>query len=177
MHKEGTYRYLVGGDYRALEVPYKGNSISMLFILPDTGKMDAVESGLSSDFLSALTGSLQQAMVYVAIPKFKFTTSSTSLRQILMSLGMTSAFSDAADFSGIDGTHSLQISDAIHKAFVAVDERGTEAAAATAIIIRAGAVLVSNSFTANRPFIFLIRDNTRGTVLCIGKVVRPVFES
>jgi serpin B len=177
MHKEGTYRYLVSGDYRALEIPYKGNSISMLFILPDTGKMEAVESGLSSDFLSGLTGSMQQTMVNVAIPKFKFTTSSTSLSQVLMSMGMTSAFSDAADFSGIDGTHSLQISDAIHKAFVAVDERGTEAAAATVIIMRAGAVLVSNFFTANRPFIFLIRDNTTGAVLFMGKVVRPVLES
>ena len=177
MHKEGTYRYVAGGDYRALEMPYKGNSISMLLILPDTGKMEAVESRLSSDFLSALTGSMQEAMVYVAIPKFEFTTSSISLKRALTSLGMTSAFSGAADFSGIDGTHSLQISDVIHKAFVAVDERGTEAAAATVIIVRATAVLVRNFFTANRPFIFLIRDNSTGTILFMGKVVSPVFES
>ena len=178
MHRKAFCKYIANSELSALELPYKGNNLSMLFILPQQGKTASVESGLSSDLISGLTGSMQQTMVYVAIPKFKFTTSSTSLGQVLGALGMVSAFSDMADFSGIDGTRLLRISDVIHKAFVAVDERGTEAAAATAVIMIAGSAFNPNPvfFTLDRPFIFLIRDNTSGTVLFMGKVVRPVTE-
>jgi serpin B len=177
MHKEtSSYKYDSTANYTALEMPYKGGEISMLVILPASGKMAAVESALSSNFLTGVSGSLQEKVVDLTIPKFKFTTSSTSLRDILISMGMPAAFSDTADFSGIDGTRNLSISDAIHKAFVAVDERGTEAAAATAIIVRASAILMPPPvvFTANRPFIFIIRDNVTGSVLFIGKLVTPV---
>jgi serpin B len=168
----------VTSDFCALEMPYKGNGISMLFILPENGKISAVESGLTSDFLAGLASSMQEKTLYAAIPKFKFTTSSTSLKDILESLGMAAPFSDAADFSGIDGTRDLFIQDAIHKAFVAVDERGTEAAAATAVIIGRTSVPVDPPlyFTADRPFIFLIRDNTTGAVLFMGKLANPVIE-
>jgi serpin B len=177
MHKKADYKYVSNSDFSALEIPYKGKNLSMLFILPQQGKTASVESGLSSDMISNLTGSMQQTMVYVAIPKFKFTTSSTSLRQVLGSLGMVSAFSDMADFSGIDGTRLLRISDVIHKAFVAVDERGTEAAAATAVIMGTSSFEPNPVFfTLDRPFIFLIRDDTTGTVLFMGKVVIPVME-
>jgi serpin B len=179
MHRQGSYRYFANADFCALEMPYKGNGISMLLILPQPGKMSAVETGLASDFLTELSGLLQENLINVSLPKFKFTSSSTSLKDILISLGMTAAFSDAADFSGIDGRNDLFIQDAIHKAFVAFDERGTEAAAATAIIVsRITAVPVQPaiSFTVDRPFIFLIRDNTTGTVLFMGKVVDPVIE-
>jgi serpin B len=177
MHRDkSSYKYDSTPDYSALEIPYNGGEISMLFILPAPGKMAAVESGLSSDFLAGLSGSLQEKAVNVAIPKFKFATSSTGLKDVLISLGMTDAFSGAADFSGIDGTRYLYISDAIHKAFVAVDERGTEAAAATAVIMDVLTVEISpqTSFIANRPFIFLIRDNVTGSVLFVGKLVSPV---
>jgi serpin B len=178
MHKEGTYQYASNSEFSALGMPYKGGEISMLFILPEPGEMSAVESGLSSDFLTGLAGTLQEKVVDVAIPKFKFSTSSTSLRAILISLGMPAPFSDTADFSGIDGTRYLHIQDAIHKAFVAVDERGTEAAAATAITIVGTSVMAPPpiTFIANRPFIFLIRDNVTGSVLFIGKLVDPVLE-
>jgi serpin B len=179
MHRQGSYRYIANADFCALEMPYKGNGISMLLILPQPGKMSAVESGLTYDFIAGLSGSLQENLINVSLPKFKFTSQSTSLKDILISLGMTSAFSNAADFSGIDGRNDLFIQDAIHKAFVAVDERGTEAAAATAIVVsRITAVPVQPAinFTADRPFIFLIRDNTTGTVLFMGKVVNPVIE-
>jgi serpin B len=178
MHKSAGYQYAANADYCALEMPYKGNGISMMIILPEPGKMPSVESGLTSDFLAGISGSMQNILVNVAIPKFKFTTTSASLKNILISLGMTSAFSGAADFSGIDGMRDLYIQDAIHKAFVAVDERGTEAAAATAVIIGIRSVPIPPpiSFTANRPFIFLIRDNATGTVLFMGKLVNPVIE-
>lgn len=150
----------------------------MLFILPGPGKMASVESGLTSDFLAGVSGSLQEKVVDVAIPKFKFTTSSASLKDLLSSLGMPAAFSDTADFSGIDGTRSLFIQDVIHKAFVAVDERGTEAAAATAVIVVRTSIMIPPppAFIADRPFIFLIRDAATGAVLFLGKVVNPVIE-
>lgn len=179
MNKDSRYKYDSTQDYAALEMPYKGGEISMLFILPQPGKMAAVESGLSSDFLTEVSSSLQERPVIVAIPKFKFTTSSVSLKDVLVALGMQAAFSPTADFSGIDGTRSLFIQDVIHKAFVAVDERGTEAAAATVILVAMGSVEMPSpaSFIANRPFIFLIRDNVTGSVLFIGKLAIPVLES
>jgi serpin B len=178
MHKEGSYKYAANQDFSALEMPYKGGTISMLFILPGPGKMASVESGLTSDFLAGVSGSLQEKVVDVAIPKFKFTTSSASLKDLLSSLGMPAAFSDTADFSGIDGTRSLFIQDVIHKAFVAVDERGTEAAAATAVIVVRTSIMIPPppAFIADRPFIFLIRDAATGAVLFLGKVVNPVIE-
>jgi serpin B len=178
MHKVAAYKHAANPDFSALEIPYKGGELSMLFILPGPGKMPAIESGLTSDFLAGVSGSLEQKEVSITIPKFKFATPSTKLKDVLMSLGMTVAFSRAADFSGIDGTHSLFISEAIHKAFVAVDERGTEAAAATAIIMTRNSLPITPpvAFTADRPFIFLIRDNTNGAVLFLGKLANPVIE-
>jgi serpin B len=178
MHREGTCRYDSGTDYSALEMQYKGSEISMLIILPNPGKMAAVESALSSDFLSALEGALQSRAVWVGIPKFKFGTASISLKNMLSALGMAAAFSDAADFSGIDGSRDLLIQDAIHKAFVSVDERGTEAAAATAVIVGKSSLEFPPPvpFMADRPFIFLIKDNATGTVVFIGKIVSPVVE-
>jgi serpin B len=122
MYRQGSYHYIANADFCALEMPYRGNGISMLLILPQPGKMPAVESGLTYDFIVGLSGSLQENLINVSLPKFKFTSQSTSLKDILISLGMTSAFSAAADFSGIDGRNDLFIQDAIHKAFVAVDE-------------------------------------------------------
>ena len=153
MHKEGSYKYAANADFSALEMPYKGGEISMLFILPEPGKMPAVESGLTSDFLAGISNSLQAQVVDVAIPKFKFATSSISLKDILISLGMTAAFSDA-DFSGIDGTRYLFISDVIHKAFVAVDEKGTEAAAATVVIVAGGSRDATTTHIYRKPAVY-----------------------
>jgi serpin B len=142
------------------------------------GQIPFLESALSSDFLSALEGALQSRAVWVGIPKCKFGTASISLKNMLSALGMAAAFSDTADFSGIDGARDLLIQDAIHKAFVSVDERGTEAAAATAVIVRTSSLEFPPPvpFTADRPFIFLIKDNATGTVVFIGKIVSPVVE-
>ncbi|HUI91045.1 MAG TPA: serpin family protein [Chitinivibrionales bacterium] len=178
MHQEATFRYAASADFDALELPYKGNELSMLFILPAAGKMASVASSLTADFIAGLSGSLAAQKVIVAIPKFKFATPSLSIRDILVSLGMADAFSPGvADFSGIDGTRSLSIYDVLHKAFVAVDERGTEAAAATAVIVVGTSIEMPPpvQFTANRPFIFLIRDNVSGAVLFMGRLEDPVI--
>ena len=100
---------------------------------------------------------------------------SFGLRDALQQMGMGSAFGSDADFSGIDGARDLYISDVVHKAFVAVDEAGTEAAAATAVLMERMNAVVGQpvQFTADRPFIFLIRDNASGTVLFLGRVLNP----
>jgi serpin B len=140
--------------------------------------MAQVEAGLSSGFFTTLLASMQPSDVSLQLPKFKFTTGSISLADILKSLGMGVAFGDLADFSGIDGANDLFISDVIHKAFVAVDEKGTEAAAATAVIMRQTSVPLVPviPLPIDRPAIFLIRDIQTNTVLFIGRLNDPTKE-
>jgi serpin B len=174
----GIYGTMSNADYQAIELPYKGHETSMLIILPEPGKMAVVEANLSTEFLSAIKYPLEKSNVLLNIPKFKFTTESIKLAELLKSMGMSIAFSDMADFSGIDGTGGLNIGDVIHKAFVAVDERGTEAAAATTVIMRPSLSPASQPqiFKANRPFIFLIRDIQTNAVLFMGKLNDPTKE-
>jgi serpin B len=181
IHQKYSYHFFMNNDYRAIELPYKGNDIAMDIILPDTGKMALVEAKLSPDFITGVIGSLQSCQVDAAIPKFKFSTPSIRMKDMLASLGMAVAFDPRnADFSGIDGTRSLCIGDVIHKAFVAVDEKGTEAAAATAVVMRYTSSMqepiIQQTFYADHPFIFLIRDVKTGAVLFMGKVTKPVVE-
>jgi serpin B len=178
MTREGIYTYDSTADYQALEMPYKGEATSMLILLPAPGKMAQVEAGLSAEYLMALYASLQPTSISLHVPKFKFTTGSIHLAEILKSMGMSVAFSRQADFSGIDGTGGLSISDVIHKAFVAVDEKGTEAAAATAVIINRLSMPIQPPivFSANRPFLFLIRDIQTNAVLFMGKLNDPSKE-
>jgi serpin B len=179
MQREGDYTYDSTADYQAVELPYKGEATSMLIVLPAPGKMAQVEASLSTGFLTSLCASLHSVRVSICLPKFKFTTKSVSLSGILQSLGMAVAFGNNADFSGIDGTGNLYIGDVFHKAFVQVDENGTEAAAATAVIIKYRSSAIKKPlpvFIANRPFIFLIRDVQTNAVLFMGKLNDPTRE-
>ena len=109
------------------------------------------------------------------MPRFEYD-SDFSLKEALAALGMPDAFTSAADFSGMTGNRELFISEVIHKAFVSVDEEGTEAAAATAVVMSLSAAPEEPvEFTADRPFVFLIRDNLTGTILFVGRVVNPRF--
>jgi serpin B len=177
MSHGGIYGTISNADYQAIELPYKGNETSMLIILPAPGKMAFVEANLSAEFLSALKYPLEKSNVLLNIPKFKFTTESIKLSAILQSMGMSIAFSGLADFSGIDGIGGLYIGDVFHKAFVSVDEQGTEAAAATAVIVEVRCALPPPLvFQVNRPFIFLIRDVQTNAVLFMGKLTDPTKE-
>jgi serpin B len=162
-------------EYQAVSMPYKGMETSMLVIMPEPGKMKSVEAALSPEFLKSVTNSLEESKIKLRLPKFKFTTGSLELTKILQSLGMRSSFTGAADFSGIDGTKSLFIEGVYHKAFVSVDEKETEAAAATSIALMLGGVgtYPIPEYNFDRPFIFLIRDNKTGTVLFLGKINDP----
>jgi serpin B len=166
-----------GDGYRAVEMPYAGGQLSMLVLLPDAGRLADVEQGLSAGLVAETIASMQRVEVDLQIPKFKMEWSA-ELSQGLKALGMTDAFDPArADFSGMDGERDLFLSLILHKAFVSVDENGTEAAAATAAAVEAMAMPGNPAepfhFRADRPFLFLIRDNPTGTILFLGRVMNP----
>ena len=170
-----TLSYVKGDGYQAVELPYNGNTAAMGIIMPDEGNFQNFEATLDAQKISDIFNSMQSTPIALGLPKFTFTTN-FSLSDQLKSLGMTDAFdSNKADFSGMTGNHDLFISDVIHKAFVAVDEKGTEAAAATAVIMQAMSMPVQQKvhLVIDHPFIFVIRDLTSGQILFIGRVLNP----
>ncbi|MBN1367831.1 MAG: serpin family protein [Dehalococcoidales bacterium] len=172
MHQSETYAYTDGDNYQAIELPYDGAEISMVILLPDSGKFTEFQNALGADIVKDIIGNLQRTQVVLTMPKFEFE-SSFNLNDALKELGMTDAFNGgAADFSGMTGDRSLYISDVIHRAFVSVDEAGTEAAAATAVIMKLTAMPAEEvTMTIDRPFIFFIRDIQTGAILFVGQVV------
>lgn len=166
--------YVVGDGYAAAELPYAGESAVMTLLVPDEGRFEEIESQLSNDLLKEVLASLTIADVMLRIPKFEYE-SSFSLSDSLAGLGMPLAFDDGqADFSGMTDQQDLYIGNVIHKAFVAVDEKGTEAAAATAVIMEgATAMQPENMLVLDRPFLFFIRDVETGQILFVGRVLNP----
>ncbi len=167
--------YVKGDGYQAVELPYNGNTAAMDIIMPDDGNFQNFESTLNAQNLNDIFSSMNTMPIALGLPKFTFTTD-FSLSDQLKSLGMTDAFdSNKADFSGMTGNHDLFISDVVHKAFVAVDEKGTEAAAATAVIMQAMSAppIQKVHLVIDHPFIFVIRDLTSGQILFIGRVLNP----
>jgi len=178
MHREATYPFAEIPDLKVLELPYAGDDLSMIVLLPQ--KMDGI-GALESEFTAAkLAGwmkPLRRQEVEVALPKFKLTCA-FSLKRTLTAMGMTDAFIEKADFSGMDGRKNwLYLSAVLHKAFVDVNEEGTEAAAATAEFVEVGAELVPPTFVADHPFVFLIRDKRTGSILFLGRVTDPIAQT
>ena len=168
------FRYQDGDMYQAVELPYVGNKVSMLVLVPDQGAFEEFEAGLNVETLSGIIQSMESQAVDLTFPKFEFETE-LSLAEVLVDMGMPAAMSPEADFSGMTGSKELFISDVFHKAFVSVDEEGTEAAAATAVVMTESAMPASPvKITVDRPFLFLIRDNETGAVLFLGRVLNPV---
>jgi serpin B len=173
MQQMQSFGYTDGEGYQAVELLYDGDELSMVILLPASGNFEAFEEGLEAQQISDIISDLQLAQVTLTMPKFEFD-SEFSLKDTLAEMGMPAAFSEAADFSGMTGTRDLCISAVLHKAFVSVDEAGTEAAAATAVIVGETAVPgQSVEVTVNRPFIFLIRDIETGSILFVGRVLNP----
>jgi len=170
---EAAKFYARGTDYQVVGLPYLGNQSMMVILLPDQGKFDQVETSLDGQQLNAVLNSLQNKEIELSMPKFKFE-SQFSLPQTLASMGMPAAFDPAqADFSGMDGGRDLFISQVMHKAFVNVDESGTEAAAATGVAMSLTAVQETISVNVDRPFMFFIYEPTHGTILFAGRVLNP----
>jgi serpin B len=175
MHQSAEFRYMENELLQMLEMPYTTGDLSMCFILPQTGHdLGEVESALTADSFTEWISELDTAPgVDVGIPRFGFTASFTLAGQ-LSGLGMTDAFDPlAADFSGMTGSMGLFIGNVFHKAFVQVNEEGTEAAAATAVNVQLTAYPDLPSFIADRPFLFLIRHNLSGAILFFGRVTDP----
>jgi len=172
MRHEFMASYAQTDGSKAVDITYVGEKFSMLVIMPDPGTFDAFLSALTPTVLGDITSHLANQEVDLSLPKFSFT-KDVGMGTILRSLGMIDAFNPAvADFSGIDGGHDLFISDVFHKAFISVDEHGTEAAAATAIGV-SGTSIPTNPvlLTIDHPFIFFIREKQTGLILFMGKVV------
>jgi len=173
MRQTETFGYAEGDGYLAVELPYDGRELSMVILLPQAGKFEVFEGSLDPQFVDAIVKDMPPRQVALTMPRFEFE-SGFSLGEILAALGMPVAFSGGADFSAMTGNRDLFIGDVVHKAFVSVDEAGTEAAAATAVIMPTAmppGELVE--VTVDRPFIFLIRDIETGSILFIGRVVNP----
>jgi len=173
MSQTESFGYSEGDYYQAVELPYDGGELSMVILLPRSGKFEAFEKSLDAEQANAIIDTLKHKQVALTMPKFEFE-STFELKKTLTEMGMPVAFTDSADFSGMTGRRDLYIEDVVHKAFVAVDEAGTEAAAATAVIMTLTALPPTPvEVTVNRPFIFLIRDIETNTILFLGRVVDP----
>ncbi len=165
--------YAQGDGVQAVELPYDGDELSMVILLPDAGQFGEFEAGLDADKAAAIMGSLGYENLALTMPKFEYD-ARLDLAGTLSSMGMPAAFGMNADFSGMDGKQDLFISGVFHKAFVSVDEAGTEAAAATAVVMTLKAAPgMPVEVTLDRPFIFLIRDIQTGAILFVGRVLNP----
>lgn len=178
MTRNGSYRYAEDRDVQCLILPYDGMSLNMMIVLPkEIDGLSSVEARLSADRLSEWADQAEPEPVTVFLPRFS-AEKRYDLPGSLRALGMKDAFRwPGADFSGIDSTKKFFISNVIHQTFIDVDEAGTEAAAATAVVAVAGGKSLPQSafkiFRADHPFIFMIRDAESGCVLFLGRVVDP----
>ena len=173
MRQTESLGYAQGDNYQAVELPYDGNELSMVILLPQNGQFDTFEGSLDLQKLNGILGQLEYRQVGLTMPKFEFE-SSFALKDTLSEMSMPVAFSPDADFSGMTGNRELSITEVVHKAFVSLDEAGTEAAAATAVIVGLTAIPEEPvTINIDRPFIFLIRDIETGAILFVGRVLNP----
>jgi serpin B len=176
MHGHHPFLYTEGENFQAVAIPYRRNELSMIVLLPK--KVDGLadlEKTVTEEQLSRWLSELKNTTVDLKLPRFKVT-AQFELKQLLSRMGMPSAFGGQADFSGMTTEARLNIDQVVHKAFVDVNEKGTEAAAATAVIMDASLPATPPqraTVHADHPFMFLIRENRTGSILFVGRVVNP----
>ena len=180
LHRTGSYAYADLGDVRVVEIPYRGGEMAMTVLLPKAKDgLEALEAKLDGAALETWLGKLRGERVALSLPKFAFTTP-VDLTEVLKGMGMKTAFDPQdADFRGMTTEKPLCIGVVLHKAFVAVDEKGTEAAAATAVMMKLGGAPSHGEpveFTADHPFLFLIRHRPTGAILFQGRLEDPSQE-
>jgi serpin B len=170
------FNYTETDTLQILELPYDGGDLSMIILLPKNDDITSLESSLTAEKLADWRNALQENKIdELYLPKFKFETK-YFMADTLKEMGMSTAFSDAADFSGMTGIKDLYISEVVHQAFVEVNEEGTEAAAATAVVMKLTAMPGSQDltiFNADHPFVFVIQQKSTGNILFIGRVSDP----
>jgi serpin B len=175
MRQTGEFGYAERDGLQILELPYIGGDLSMVALLPrEMDGLASLEDRLTTETLNRWTTGLQPTEVKLFLPKFKMTFA-VRLDETLKALGMVDAFSrNSANFAGMDGTRELYMAAVLHKAFVEVNEEGTEAAAATAVVMKLRSVPTPPPvFRADHPFLFLIRENSTGSILFLGRVTNP----
>jgi serpin B len=173
MHETESFNYTEGANYQVVELPYDGFELSMVILMPKAGQYKTFEETLDANALNQIISGMKETSVVLSMPKFEYE-ASLGLKDALTQLGMGVAFSDNADFSGMDGKRDLLIQDVLHKAFVSVDEEGTEAAAATAVIVGLTSMPANQKvMTIDQPFIFLIRDIQTDSIVFLGRVMNP----
>jgi len=173
MYQKGIFPYYRDKNVQALELPYAGGALSMVILLPvDRGGLPDLERHFNGQDLDRWLSRLRKREIEVSLPRFRLK-AKYYLARDLAAMGMADAFSDRADFSGMTGKKDLRISKVIHQAFVEVNEKGTEAAASTAVTMRLKAVFREPVFKADHPFLFLIRHNKTGLILFMGRLVEP----
>jgi serpin B len=174
MHTLLATGYATGDGWRAVRLPYFG--ASMLVIVPDDGRFEEVEQALDAGFLAELERAMADTDVDLGLPRWE-SDSSIGLAETLRAMGIVDAFDpQVADLSGIAPVDDLHVSDVIHQANVTVDEEGTEAAAATAVVIGvtgAPPELPRVTLTVDRPFLYLIQDDATSEILFIGRLLSP----
>lgn len=174
MNQNGNFLFVETDAVKLLQMPYVGGDLSMVVLLPKTS-MAEFGSKLDVTQLEKLLSAARMREVDVSLPKFKFE-AEYQLKDLLMGMGMIDAFTNSADFSGINGRQDLLITKVIHKAIIEVNEEGSEAAAATAVVIGLKSVMNKPEFKADRPFLFLIRHNATGSILFFGRVSKPEYK-
>lgn len=173
MNQTAHFAYGETPAAQILEMPYGGGTLAFDVILPKSAtEFSSLEDAFQSDRLSSWMAKLQRKQVHVLLPRFR-AESSFQLKEVLCAIGMANAFSDAADFSGMDGRHDLALSHVVHKAYISVSEEGTEAAAATGVGVSLTALAAPVTFRADHPFLYLIRDTGSGAVLFAGRYSDP----
>jgi len=173
MNRSADIPYAEGDGWQAVELPYTGGDVSMLLMLPAAGRFADFERALTAERLDAVVAGLGSRMVQLTVPTFSFRRH-TSLKDLLRGMGMTDAFQGGvADLSGMDGSRTLFVQDVVHEGFIGVNEQGTEAAAATAVLVGPTSAPQPATFRADRPFVFAIRDRASGALLFAGRVVAP----
>ncbi|MCD4760365.1 serpin family protein [bacterium] len=173
---EAEFKYAEDNNTQIIELLYSGEELSMLILLPKNDDLNKLEKNLSIKQLSNWKEDLVKQRVDVYIPKFKFETK-YFMAEDLNEMGMPTAFGEQADFSGMTGRRDLFVSQVVHQAFIEVNEEGTEAAAATAVVMKFLALPGEGQkipvFNADHPFIFLIQQNNTGNILFMGRVNDP----
>jgi len=175
MHLGESLPYASADGWQAVELPYVGGSLAMTVIIPED--LTAFEAALTPERLAAITGALESRPVILTLPKFG-TETKIDLATTLAAMGMPTAFQyPPADFTGITTEERLFISAVIHQANIDVDEKGTTAAAATAVVMRAGSAPAEPvTLTVDHPFLFALRDIPTGAVLFLGRITDPAVE-
>lgn len=173
MQQQFVGQYTEGDGYQAVELPYLSPAVRMLFVLPAAGQFESVSANLDDALLAEIQSGLREHEVTLSLPRFSFE-SENPLKQAFMALGMQPPFGGDADFSAIaGGVEPLWIDQIYHKAFVAVDEEGTEAAAATAVVVTTESAKPAATITFDRPFLFCIYDEPTGQILFLGQLIDP----